>query len=71
MTKVELLFKLTRPLDESLMERIADAHSIYGMYRVQVLQNPDRLRVEYDASRLSAHDVEAALHASGIPAERE
>jgi hypothetical protein len=71
MTKVELLFKLTRPLDESLMERIADAHSIYGMYRVQVLPNPDRLRVEYDASRLSVHDVEAALHASGIPAERD
>lgn len=71
MTKVEILFKLTCPLDETLMPRISDAHSIYGMLRVQVTPSLDGVRVEYDASRLTPEDVEAALRSWGIPIVRE
>ena len=34
MTKVDVPFKLTRPLDETLMRRISDAHGIYGILRI-------------------------------------
>ena len=70
MTKVEIPFKLTRPLDETLMRRIADAHGIYGLLRVQVLPSLDGLRVEYDASRLTADEIEVGLLRAGIPIER-
>jgi len=71
MTKVELRYRLTRPLDEALMQRIADAHSVYGMLRVRPENGMDRLVVEYDASRLTPAEVDAVLHRLGIPAQRE
>lgn len=70
MTKIQLQFRLTGPLDEPLMGRIARAHSIYGIQHVQVAPSLDALDVEYDASRLAAADVEAALHRAGIPMRR-
>lgn len=70
MTKVDVPFKLTRPLDETLMRRISDAHGIYGMLRIQVAPSLDALLVEYDASRLVEADVEAALRRAGIPVAR-
>ena len=36
MTKVQIRFRLERPLDEQTMPRIVSAHSIYGIMRVQV-----------------------------------
>ena len=34
MTKVQLTYKLIRPLDEKMMERISDAHGQYGIERI-------------------------------------
>ena len=70
MTKVELQFDLARPLDETLMAHVAAAHSIYGIRRLQVAPSLDAVTVEYDATRLTADEVEAALHRAGIPARR-
>jgi len=67
MTKVQIRFRLTGALDETLLERIADAHAIYGIHRVSVNPSLDGLTVEYDATRLSPADVEAALAGAGIP----
>ena len=67
MTKVQLSFGLTRSLDEQLMGRIANAHSIYGLHLVRVAPSLDQLHVEYDASRLTREQVEAALRSAGIP----
>ena len=67
MTKVQLRYELLRPLDETLMKRISDAHGIYGFQRIQLEPSLDKIFVEYDASRLSRDGVEAKLHASGIP----
>ena len=66
MTKVRIRFHLERPRDEHMMPRIADAHSIYGIMRVQVA-SADEINVDYDASRLMKKDVEAALARHGIP----
>ena len=69
MTKVQLRFRLQRPLDESLLSRISDAYSIYGIQRIQLSPGMDSLTVEYDATRLRPAEVEAALANAGIPVE--
>lgn len=67
MTKVQKHFRLQRPLDEALMAQIAAANSIYGIENIRILPSREELMVEYDASRLRAPDVEAALQRCGIP----
>ncbi len=71
MTKVQLHYELLRPLDGSDTEGVANAHSVYGIMRVWVAPALDRLTVDYDASRLSEPDVEAALIQNGLPLKRE
>jgi hypothetical protein len=71
MTKVQMRFRLDRPLDETVMARIADAHTIYGISRIQLDGKLTALTVEYDATRLKPPEVEAALRRAGIPAMRE
>lgn len=67
MTKVQLRYELLRPLDETLMKRISDAHGIYGFQRITVEPTLDKITVDYDASRLTRGDVESKLHGAGIP----
>jgi hypothetical protein len=69
MTKVQLHFRLRQPLDEAMMARLSDAHAIYGIQKVKVAANPDRLMVEYDATRMRPAEVEAALASAGIAVE--
>ena len=69
MTKVQTQFRLRKPLDDSLLSRISEVHSIYGIQRIQVAPSLDQLTVEYDASRLRPSEVEAALAEAGIPLE--
>lgn len=66
MTKVQLEYKLTRPIDDATMDAISRAHGVYGMIRVALAPSMDRIIVEYDASRLSPLEVEARLHELGI-----
>ena len=67
MTKIQIHFRLRQPLDEALLVRIAELHSLYGIQHVQVAPSLDRLTVEYDATRLRPAEVEAALEKAGIP----
>jgi hypothetical protein len=67
MTTVQVQYDLTRPLDETLLARIAVAHAVYGISRIEFGPVVDSLIVEYDASRLTANEVEAALYRFGIP----
>jgi hypothetical protein len=67
MTKVQKHFRLQRPLDEALMQQIADANSIYGIERIQIAPSREELMVEFDASRLRTPEVETALQRAGIP----
>jgi hypothetical protein len=67
MTKVQNHFRLQRPLDESLMEQIADVNSIYGIERIVIAPSREELMVEFDASRLGTTEVETALQRAGIP----
>ena len=67
MTKVQKHFHLQRPLDEALMQQIADANAIYGIESIRIAPSREDLRVEFDASRLRVADVESALQRAGIP----
>ena len=67
MTKVQRHFRLQRPLDESLMQKIADANSIYGIERIQISPSREELMVEFDATRLHTTEVEMELLRAGVP----
>jgi hypothetical protein len=69
MTKVQKHFRLQRPLDDSLMQQIADANSIYGIERIVIAPSREELMVEFDATRLRTIEVETALQRAGIPVE--
>jgi hypothetical protein len=66
MTKVQRFFETGWPLDETLMEQIANVNSIYGIERVK-LEPSGVLMVEYDATRLNTAQVEGVLERAGIP----
>ena len=70
MTKVQMHFRLQKPLDAILLQRVAEAHSLYGIHHVRVAPSLDNLTVEYDATRLRPAEVEMALTSAGIPVER-
>ena len=71
MTKVQLEYDLVRTLTDHDAAAIGDVHSWYGIERVQLAPSLDRLRVEYDASRLTEKDVEAVLQRFGLPIQRK
>lgn len=71
MTKVQLYYDLERPLNDEDETGVADAHSWYGIMRVQVAPSLDKLAVQYDASRLSEKDVEAVLLRFHLPIKRK
>jgi hypothetical protein len=71
MTKVQIRFKVQKPLDDVLLARISDAHAFYGIRRLTVAPSMDTLTVEYDASRLKPAEVESALAGAGIAVVRE
>ena len=70
MTKVQLPFSLTTPLDQATMHRLADVYEIYGILRINAEPGAQTLTVEYDATRLTPKDVEAVLARAGVPLVR-
>ena len=52
------------------MTRIADLYGTYGILRISVVQESQDLVVEFDATRFTPDDVEAALAAAGLPLAR-
>ncbi|MCC7497247.1 MAG: hypothetical protein IT160_06700 [Bryobacterales bacterium] len=67
MTKVQVEYEFDQPLAEGLLDRVAAAHRIFGMSRVRLNPELDRLEVDYDASRLTLAQVEAALRGLDLP----
>lgn len=70
MTKVEVRYELTAPLDDSMMAAIDRAHGIYGLQSVGVAPALDSLLVLFDASRLALADVDEKLLGLGLPVRR-
>jgi hypothetical protein len=70
MTKIQVRFRLQRPLDDAMLSRISDAHAQYGIQRIDVDPSLDALTVDYDATRLRPAEVESVLAGAGIPVVR-
>ncbi|HZT31525.1 MAG TPA: hypothetical protein VFA33_16670 [Bryobacteraceae bacterium] len=67
MTKVQIHFRLRKPLNDNDFSRLENLHSKYGIFRIQLDTSLEGLAVEYDATRLQPPDVEATLAGAGIP----
>jgi hypothetical protein len=67
MTKVQIRFRLQKPLDDGMLQRLSDTSALYGIQRIKVDPSLDGLMVEYDATRLRPAEVESALAIAGIP----
>jgi hypothetical protein len=70
MTKVQIRFRLQKPLDDSSLPHLAAAHAIYGIQKLKLAPSLDSVEVEYDATRLKPADVVSALAAAGVPIAR-
>ena len=66
MTKVQIRFRLERPLDDAMLAHLPNTHTLYGIQKVKI-NDDGTLMVEYDATRLRPAEVEAAFTAAGIP----
>ena len=67
MTKVDITFRLARPLSDQDLKSISRIHAVYGMLNTQILPSGNELFVEYDASRLSPKEVRGTLEQHGLP----
>jgi hypothetical protein len=67
MTKIQVHYDLTRPVDDQMLEQISAVHSVYGILRVALAPTLDGLTVEYDATRLNPREVETVLRKAGLP----
>jgi len=70
MTRVQIHFRLEKPLDDVLLQRLSDTSALYGIQRIKLAPAMDELMVEYDATRLRPQEVESALAGAGIAAVR-
>jgi hypothetical protein len=70
MTKVQVRFRLSKPLDDIQLQRLGDANAVYGIQGIRLNPSMDGLTVEYDATRLRPAEVESALAGAGIAVER-
>jgi hypothetical protein len=69
MTKVQIRFRLPKPLDEPQLQRLGDTAAVYGIQKIKLSPSMDGLTVEYDATRMRPADVESTLAGAGIPVE--
>jgi hypothetical protein len=66
MTNVEILFSYTTPPSEQAVFALAGAKDVYGIRRLSLDHSARTLRVEYDATRLTAAAVTSLIRQSGL-----
>ncbi|MCS7314200.1 MAG: hypothetical protein RMI94_02810 [Bryobacterales bacterium] len=67
MSKTEIVLELLRPLDDALTARLMRAYAMYGFFALTPEADGRRLRVTYDATRLTEEQVVSELRRLGIP----
>jgi hypothetical protein len=71
MTTVEVLFRYERHPTEAAMIALGNMREIYGIRRVTINEAWQTVRIEYDATRLSAPVVGQLLRRAGISVSEE
>jgi hypothetical protein len=70
MTLVEVTYELEAPLQKEQLWRLGQFANTYGLRRIHVDEKTNRLRFEYDASRLRESQVEHVLRGEKIPVKQ-
>ena len=71
MTQVEILFSYTTPPAESAVMALASAKEVYGIRRLCFDHAARTLRIEYDATRLTAAAVTKLVLQAGLDINAE
>ena len=66
MTPVDVVFRFGVPPGEREMRAIVNVREVYGIRRISFDQKERRVRVEYDATRLSDEVVASLLRGAGL-----
>ncbi len=66
MTAVDVVFRYGAPPAENDVRAVQRIREVYGIRRIQFDEAARTVRVEYDATRLSASDVGALLRGAGL-----
>ena len=71
MTLVEVTYELQTPLRPEQLRALGLFANTYGLRRFHVDEQLNRIRFEYDASRLKESEVEHVLRHARIAVERK
>jgi hypothetical protein len=66
MTQLEVLYRYQRHPSEAAMSALGNAREVYGIRRIQLDQQWNTIRIEYDATRLNKAIVFQLLRRTGI-----
>ncbi|MGH9579483.1 MAG: hypothetical protein ACRD2R_00705 [Terriglobales bacterium] len=66
MTAVEIVFRYGAPPEERDLRALQAVREVYGVRRLEFDERACTVRVEYDASRLTAEDIAALLRGAGL-----
>lgn len=67
MTYLDVTYRYRQKLTAPVLSRLADLRGYYGIVRLRIDEEQQRLCVEYDASRLKETDVLRLLRLAGVP----
>jgi hypothetical protein len=71
MTTVEVLFRYEQHPTEAAMVALGNMSEVYGIRRIQLKEESQTIRIEYDATRLNKAIVEQLLRRAGIHISEE
>jgi hypothetical protein len=71
MTTVEILYRYTTPPTEHVTVALAGTKDVYGIRRLRFDRAARTLRVEYDATRLTAAAVTKLIRQAGLEISEE
>jgi hypothetical protein len=66
MTQVEILFSYTTPPSEQAVLALASTKDVYGIRKLSFDRDAKTLRIEYDATRLTAAAVTKLVRQAGL-----
>lgn len=71
MTPVEIVYRYTTLPTQQTALALAAVRDVYGIRHLAFNQSERTLRIEYDATRLSAAAVTRLVHEAGLDAEQQ
>jgi hypothetical protein len=71
MTTVEILFRYAAQPSEAVTRALANTREVYGIRRLSFDRASHLLRIEYDATRLTAAAVARLLRQAGLEIVKE